>query len=381
MDWSLKKLSFIARDSGPPFWIPDETWKGSENLFNNRFKKVVLLERTNNGNELFHTINNLNPGEYQGYVTTYGDQIIPVSIIKKSGDKISSSLEVIFHNSMNSLYKEVDNEYFTPEEKIINLLRAEDYRDFYLVSSYYADHINKYWNVENLSNYDLKEPYEDNWKTTIYSENNILFIKVLDEQNFNVEIEFSYVDKNSKDTISRVSTNRYVFNNEGLITEVYGIISNPKISEPKNFYDKEDLDSGITEIKKVPDPYENEKTIADVPFAVIENVPIYPGCESMKNNDLRKKCMSEKIDEFIRNKFNADLGSQLGLTGINRVIVQFKIDKNGNVTDVRSRAPHPRLEQEAARVINALPKMQPGKQRGKPVGVMYSLPIVFQVQD
>jgi len=110
-------------------------------------------------------------------------------------------------------------------------------------------------------------------------------------------------------------------------------------------------------------------------------VPIYPGCESMKNNDQRKKCMSEKIDEFVRKKFNADLGSQLGLTGINRVIVQFKIDKNGNVTDVRSRAPHPRLEQEAARVINALPKMQPGKQRGKPVGVMYSLPIVFQVQD
>ncbi|MGA9324525.1 MAG: energy transducer TonB, partial [Salegentibacter sp.] len=37
--------------------------------------------------------------------------------------------------------------------------------------------------------------------------------------------------------------------------------------------------------------------------------------------------------------------------------------------------------QEAARVINSLPKMQPGKQRGKPVGVMYSLPIIFQVQD
>ena len=85
--------------------------------------------------------------------------------------------------------------------------------------------------------------------------------------------------------------------------------------------------------------------------------------------------------KFVRKKFNADLGSQLGLTGINRVIVQFKIDKSGNVTDVRSRAPHPRLEEEAARVINSLPKMQPGKQRGKPVGVMYSLPIVFQVQD
>lgn len=136
----------------------------------------------------------------------------------------------------------------------------------------------------------------------------------------------------------------------------------------------------IVEVKEVVEAVK-EEIIADVPFAVIENVPIYPGCESLTNNDQRKKCMSEKIDEFVKKKFNADLGSQLGLTGVNRVIVQFKIDKDGNVTDVRSRAPHPRLEQEAARVINSLPKMQPGKQRGKPVGVMYSLPIVFQVQD
>ncbi len=136
----------------------------------------------------------------------------------------------------------------------------------------------------------------------------------------------------------------------------------------------------IVEVKEVVEA-PVEEVIADVPFAVIENVPIFPGCENLANNDQRKKCMSEKVQEFVQRKFNTDLGSQLGLSGVNRVIVQFKIDKTGNITDVRSRAPHPRLEQEAARVINSLPKMQPGKQRGKPVGVMYSLPIVFQVQD
>ncbi|HSI70494.1 MAG TPA: energy transducer TonB [Gillisia sp.] len=136
----------------------------------------------------------------------------------------------------------------------------------------------------------------------------------------------------------------------------------------------------IVEVREVVEaPVEEE--IADVPFAVIENVPIFPGCENMSTNDQRKKCMSEKVQEFVQRRFNTDLGSQLGLSGVNRVIVVFKIDKNGNITDVRSRAPHPRLEQEAARVVNMLPKMQPGKQRGKPVGVSYSLPIVFQVQD
>ena len=119
----------------------------------------------------------------------------------------------------------------------------------------------------------------------------------------------------------------------------------------------------------------------DLPFAVIEQVPVFPGCENLASNEDMKKCMSAKIDEIVRKKFNADLGSQLGLTGVIRVIVQFKIDKNGNVTDVRSRAPHPALEDEALRVINSLPQMQPGQQGGQNVGVMYSLPIVFQVGE
>ncbi|MDT0643362.1 energy transducer TonB [Zunongwangia sp. F363] len=136
----------------------------------------------------------------------------------------------------------------------------------------------------------------------------------------------------------------------------------------------------IVEVEEVVEaPVEEE--IDDVPFAVIEDVPIFPGCEGLSNNDQRKQCMSEKISQFVNRNFDKDLGGELGLSGINRVIVQFKIDKNGKITEIRSRAPHPRLEQEAARVIGKLPSMQPGKQRGKAVGVMYSLPIVFQVQD
>ena len=95
----------------------------------------------------------------------------------------------------------------------------------------------------------------------------------------------------------------------------------------------------------------------------------------------KKRCMSDKIAKFVQRKFNTDLAVDLGLSGRQRINVIFKIDKNGNVTGVRSRAPHPRLEKEAARVINMLPKMKPGRQRGKAVTVPYSLPITFQVQD
>ena len=139
-----------------------------------------------------------------------------------------------------------------------------------------------------------------------------------------------------------------------------------------------DQEEEIMEVEDV----EVEEVIEDVevPFAVIENVPEYPGCERGSNAD-KRKCMSDKIAKFVRRKFNTDLAGDLGLSGRQRISVIFKIDKKGNVTGVRSRAPHPRLEKEAARVINMLPKMKPGRQRGKPVIVPYSLPITFQVQD
>ena len=139
-------------------------------------------------------------------------------------------------------------------------------------------------------------------------------------------------------------------------------------------------DEEIVEVEEV-DVAEEEEEIADVPFSVIENVPIFPGCESKKNNAERKACMSAKVSKLVNKKFNTELGSDLGLSGVNRIFVSFKIDKKGNIVNIRSRAPHPRLEQEAERVIKLLPKMTPGKQRGKPVGVLYSLPITFKVED
>ncbi len=145
----------------------------------------------------------------------------------------------------------------------------------------------------------------------------------------------------------------------------------------------ESTETNMEEIVEVEEVVEApaEETVEDVPFSVIEDVPIFPGCEGLANNEERKQCMSKKIQQFVNREFNKDLGSELGLSGINRVIVQFKIDETGKIVDIKSRAPHPRLEREAARVIDKLPDMTPGKQRGKEVGVMYSLPIVFQVQD
>ncbi len=139
-----------------------------------------------------------------------------------------------------------------------------------------------------------------------------------------------------------------------------------------------DQETEIVEVEEV-EVEEVEEDI-DVPFSVIENVPIFPGCEK-GNNAAKRDCMSKKISQFVNKKFNTELASDLGLSGRQRINVIFKIDKKGDVVGIRARAPHPGLEKEAKRVIGLLPKMKPGKQRGKPVNVPYSLPIIFQVQD
>ena len=121
--------------------------------------------------------------------------------------------------------------------------------------------------------------------------------------------------------------------------------------------------------------------MGDFSFAVIDTAPIYPGCESEVNNAAKKRCMSSKIQKFVQKKFNTDLASDLGLEGIQEIFVNFKIDKTGNITNVQARAPHPKLKQEAIKAIMALPKMTPGKQGGRTAGVLYSLPIRFQVEN
>jgi len=133
------------------------------------------------------------------------------------------------------------------------------------------------------------------------------------------------------------------------------------------------------EIIEVVETKNNSNAGQDVPFAVVDQVPVFPGCENLASNEEQKKCMSEKISQFVNSNFDTSLGKKLGLTGTNRVFVQFRIDENGNIQDARARAPHPELEEEAKRTINSLPQMEPGKQKGRDISVMYSLPIAFRV--
>lgn len=116
----------------------------------------------------------------------------------------------------------------------------------------------------------------------------------------------------------------------------------------------------------------------NVPFSIIEKVPIYPGCEG--SNEELKKCFSEKIGNFVNSKFDVSLAKKLNLSGKQRITAMFKIDPNGKIIDVRARAAHPDLANEVKHIIESLPNMKPGQHNGKAVGVLYSLPIIFEIK-
>lgn len=113
-----------------------------------------------------------------------------------------------------------------------------------------------------------------------------------------------------------------------------------------------------------------------VPFAVIEDVPVFPGCEGSSN---KKACFQEMMQKHIRKNFRyPEIAQEMGVQG--RVSVMFTIMKDGSIGNIRMRGPDKNLEAEALRIIKKLPNMTPGKQRGRAVKVPFSIPITFKLQ-
>ena len=130
----------------------------------------------------------------------------------------------------------------------------------------------------------------------------------------------------------------------------------------------------IVEVEVLEEEFED----VDVPFAIIEDVPIYPGCENVPKSK-RRDCFQEQINKHIRKNFRyPEIAQEMGIQG--RVFVSFIISKDGTISNIRKRGPDKNLEREAERIISKLPKMTPGKQRGRAVRVPFSIPITFRLQ-
>lgn len=114
-----------------------------------------------------------------------------------------------------------------------------------------------------------------------------------------------------------------------------------------------------------------------VPFAVIEDVPVFPGCENVAKEE-KRACFEQKIQEHVRKNFKyPQISVEMGMQG--KVYVQFIINVDGNITNIKTRGPDKLLESEAKRIIATLPQMTPGKQRGMAVKVPFSIPVTFKL--
>ncbi len=99
-------------------------------------------------------------------------------------------------------------------------------------------------------------------------------------------------------------------------------------------------------------------------FQVVEDMPTFPG-------DINKWLGKNVKYPVIAQENNIQ----------GRVTVQFVIERDGSITDVKVlRGVDPSLDKEAVRVVKSMPKWKPGKQRGKPVRVSYTVPINFRLQ-
>ena len=113
------------------------------------------------------------------------------------------------------------------------------------------------------------------------------------------------------------------------------------------------------------------------PFHIVEQAPVFPGCRGRAK--ALKKCFIKKMRSHVGSKFDAGLFESLELSpGPKRMLMMFNIDENGVVSDINIKAPHPKLAEEGKRVLKLLPKFMPAKSRGKPVGVSYTLPFLYQ---
>jgi len=112
---------------------------------------------------------------------------------------------------------------------------------------------------------------------------------------------------------------------------------------------------------------EEEEESAQQIFTVVEEMPKFPGGDG-------------ELLQFINKGIKYPvIAQENGIQG--RVIVTFVVNRDGSVVDAEVvRGVDPSLDKEALRVISTMPKWSPGKQRGKPVRVKYTVPITFRLQ-
>lgn len=160
-----------------------------------------------------------------------------------------------------------------------------------------------------------------------------------------------------------------IASNMEIVARTTGKVMNEPLSNREEAIPVTENAGEVISITLTPAPVPDEMTEADnTIFEVVEQMPEYPGGQ-------------RALMEFLARNIRYPRSEMLnGVQG--RVIIQFIVDKDGTVTEPTVvRKVSPEIDKEAMRVITSMPKWTPGKQRGKPVRVKYTVPVRFRLQE
>ncbi len=153
-----------------------------------------------------------------------------------------------------------------------------------------------------------------------------------------------------------------------VVTEVLNVVEDDVELEQQDILTSEDTqEAAQTAVYTPPAVEEEEEESAQQIFTVVEEMPEFPGG------------MNELLKYLAKSIKYPVIAQENGIQG--RVICAFVVNRDGSIVDAEVlRGVDPSLDKEALRVINAMPKWKPGKQRGKPVRVKYTVPVTFRLQ-
>jgi len=126
--------------------------------------------------------------------------------------------------------------------------------------------------------------------------------------------------------------------------------------------------------------YDPENWDYDKPFRSAQYMPVLGPCNDEPDENKRIKCTQMEISKYVSENMKYPITAiERGIQGT--VYVDFVVGKDGYVRDVKIlRGVDPRLDKEAERLIESLPRFQPGLMRGKIVSVQYTIPLKFILQ-
>lgn len=112
---------------------------------------------------------------------------------------------------------------------------------------------------------------------------------------------------------------------------------------------------------------------------IVEEMPRFPGCETMTNKEKRKKCSDEKMYDFVeKNLLYPAIAKDNGVEGV--VVVRFVVEMDGTLTNPEVvRDIGASCGDEALRVVAMMPNWIPAKLRGKAVRTYFNLPVNFKI--